>query len=307
MESLFTTTPASPENRIDDVLPYLNLLKTVDLRDVRTNEPVIDPVQTELGMMERGSFVAFKLGGTLSHSSVEDDDILQASPDPPALRAALLNSGVSPESSYHDVDAIQASTSLTTAVGDLHKEMRTFSKDLHHLGMPCHKTGMTVIHPISLKSASAPVLTLDRDGQLCVYVGRAACAAPDRDISIFRPVNGTEEAIDVNIVVQLIDPVVRAREQDGTAVFDLLSKSLRSENAKPTELLMFCVDCSRSMNCGSDFQEIHEASIAPIIRESTLDDLLVTEEVDDSVSLGEMKIGSLTMNPSKTWLQLSLR
>jgi ubiquitin-protein ligase len=289
MEFLSTTTPASCDDRIDDGLSYLNLFKTVDLRDVRTNEPVIDPVQTELGLMERGSFVAFKPGGILSHSSVENDDILQASPDPPALRAALLHGGVSPESSYYDADAIQASTSLTTAVSDLHKELRNFSRDLHHLGMLCHKTGMTVIHPTSLKSASAPVLTLDRDGQLCVYVGRAACAAPDRDISIFRPVNGTEEAIDVNIVAQLIDPIVRAREQDGTAVFDLFSKSLRSENAKPTELLMFCVDCSRSMNRGSDFQEIHEASIAPIIRESTLDDLPVTEEVDDPISLREMK------------------
>ena len=151
------------------------------------------------------------------------------------------------------------------------------------------RSGMNVTHPTSLKSANAPVLTLDRDGYLCVYVGRAACAAPDRDISIFRLVHGTPEAVDVNIVAQLVEPVLRLREHDGTTILELLSESLRSGNAKPTELLMFCVDCSQSIDSASNFHEIREESAAPVRTEATIGNVPVTGEIDEAICLDDME------------------
>lgn len=289
VEALSKKSTAPPQNRTEDTVPYLNLLKTADLRDVRTGESIFDAVQTNFGLMEKGSFDAFQPGGILSHRGAEDTDLLSASPDPQALRVALLNGGAAPELNYYDTDALQASLSSTTVSDDLLKQVRDFSRDLPYLGMLCESIGLSVIHPTALKSATPPILTLDRDGYLCVYVGRPACAAPDRDISIFVPANGTEEAIDVNIVAQLIEPIIRAREQDGTTVFDLFSKGLRSKDTKPTELLMFCVDCSGSMDDSSDFQEIHETPTVPTLRDATLDDQPVIEYVDDPISLDDTR------------------
>ena len=132
-------------------------------------------------------------------------------------------------------------------------------------------------------------MTLERDGYLCFYVGRAACAPPDRDISIFRPVAATEEAIDVNVTAQLIETIIEARERDGTLIFDLFSNSPGYKYAKPTEVVMFCVDCSRSMNRVSDFQEIHKPTTMQAPAEASTDDLPVTEDIDAPVNLEEMK------------------
>lgn len=271
-------TPASLDKPTEDGLPYLHLFRTVDVREIRTNEHIIDPVQTNLGLMEKGCFDAFKPGGILSESGAEDVEILSVSTDPGALRAALLNGGAAPELSYYDTDAIQASLSVGPASSHILEEVQSFSRDLPYLGRLCDKNGMTVIHPTSLKAASARSLTLDRDSYLCVYVGRAACAAPDRDISIFRPLSGTEESVDVKIMAQLIEPIARACEQDGTTVFDVSRKSLHFKNSKPTELLMFCVDCSRSMYDGSDFHDSLETPVVPGLRDSTPDNLPATGE-----------------------------
>ncbi|KAF7502960.1 hypothetical protein GJ744_004774 [Endocarpon pusillum] len=287
--TLATEPMARADESNDKGQPYLDLFKTVDLRDVRTNEFIVDPIQTDLGLMERGCYNAFKRGGILSHPGAEDVDILSTSPDLPALRAATSNSGVAPEASYYETNTIRASLSIKDLNNDVLEELRDFSRDLRYLGMLSDRSGMNVIHPTSLKSANAPVLTLDRDGYLCVYVGRAACAPPDLDISIFRPVHGSEEAVDVNIVAQLVEPALRLREHDGTIIFELLSESLRSENAKPTELLMFCVDCSQSMGSASDFHETQEDSAAPARAEATIGDVPVAGEIDEAISLDDMR------------------
>jgi ubiquitin-protein ligase len=288
-ESISTKTNPPHGKNEEDEMPYLDCFKTIDLRDVRTDEVIVDLVQTNFGLMERGCFAAFQPGGTLAQLGMANVDILPVSLDPPALRAAMLHGGISAESSFYDTDAIQAVLSHNAIIKDPLEELRVFSRDLPYLAKVCHKSGLTVVHPTSLKSTSAPVLTLDRAGNLCVYVGRTACAAPDRDISIFRPSGGTEEAVDVNIVAQLIEPIIRAREQDGTIIFELFSESVRFKNLKPTELLMFCVDCSESMRNASDFHEIHEAPTVPLAMDVTLADLPAADEVDESISLDDVK------------------
>jgi ubiquitin-protein ligase len=287
-ETLSTKASAAHNTNAEDEMPYLDFFKTVDLRDVRTDEAIVDLVQTNLGLMERGCFAAFQPGGILAQLGMENVDILPVSLDPSALRAAMLNGGIAPETRFYDTDAIQAALSHNAVTKDPLEELRVFSRDLAYLAKACHKFGLTVAHPTSLKSAGAPVLTLDRAGNLCVYVGRTACAAPDRDISIFRPSGGTEEAVDVNIVAQLIEPIIRAREQDGTTIFELFSESLRFKTLKPTELLMFCVDCSESMSKASDFHEIHEAPAIPMVMDTTMDDVPVTSEIDEAISFNDV-------------------
>jgi hypothetical protein len=71
--------------------------------------------------------------------------------------------------------------------------------DLSHLSALCARHELSVLAPSMLPSAEAPALTLDREGLLAVYVGRAPCALPGKDISIFRPIKRVEETIDVSL------------------------------------------------------------------------------------------------------------
>ena len=268
--------------------PYLRLFRTVDLRDARTDEIIVHAVQTEIGLMERGCFEAFKPGGTLSKLGLIFPEISGTAGDQRELRAALLANGSSPEVGYYDCDVLQASLAREGG-SDLVIELLVLSRHLGNLAVAIRQTAMDVVHPTFLKTAQAPVLSLDRDACLCVYVGRVACAAPDRDISVFRPVAAVEEAIDVNIVAQLIEAHIEARKVDGTLVFDLFSESAGLKEVTPTELLMVCVDCSASMNRGSAFlDEIGDAA-EPATPDVTDDDLPALEELDVSVTLDDMK------------------
>ena len=119
--------------------------------------------------------------------------------------------------------------------------------DLSYLSALCSRHNMAVLPPVSLASAESPALTLDRNGALSVFVGRPPCAQPGKDISIFRPMNGGEETVDVSIITQLLVPIIEAREADGTAIFDAFGDCFRRKFKEPNEIIMVCVDCSSSM------------------------------------------------------------
>ena len=72
---------------------------------------------------------------------------------------------------------------------------------------------------------------------------------------IFRPGGVGEEQIDVSIVMQLIAPILKQRREDGTWIFDLFAGVNQKKMREAGELIMFCVDCSKSMEEQSDFAE----------------------------------------------------
>jgi hypothetical protein len=130
--------------------------------------------------------------------------------------------------------------------------------DLNHLSALCSRNDFSVLAPSTLTSAEAPALTLDREGLLAVYVGRAPCAQPGKDISIFRPTKG-EETIDVAIMTQLLVPILEKREAEGTAIFDAFGDGCQRKFRAPDEIIMVCVDCSSSMSEDTDFLEIRDS------------------------------------------------
>lgn len=127
--------------------------------------------------------------------------------------------------------------------------------DLSHLSGLASRNKLSVVPPANLPSADAPVLTLDRNGNLAVYVGRAGCAEPGKDITIFRPTSSGEENVDVSIITQLLVPILEQRQSDGTAIFDSFGNGIRQFKA-PDEVLVVVVDCSNSMSENSDFVEL---------------------------------------------------
>jgi hypothetical protein len=150
--------------------------------------------------------------------------------------------------------------------------------DLNHLSALCSRNELSVLAPSTLPSAEAPALTLDRDGLLAVYVGRAPCAQPGKDISIFRPTKGGEETIDVAIITQLLVPILEKREAEGTAIFDAFGDGFQRKFKTPDEIIMVCVDCSSSMSENTDFIEI---------RDEDSEDEDHAEDSDDSMDMGD--------------------
>ena len=74
---------------------------------------------------------------------------------------------------------------------------------------------------------------------------------------MFRPAHG-EDHVDIAIITQLIAPILEARVIDGTDVFDLFGGGSKRKETTPDEIIMFCVDCSKSMEDPSDFEELAE-------------------------------------------------
>ena len=129
---------------------------------------------------------------------------------------------------------------------------------------------------------------------MAVYTGRAACAEPGHDHAVFHPLTGTEVNVDVAIVSQMLEPILQAREKDGTNVFDLFSATYRRKQNLPTELVVFCVDCSQSMNSTSEFIDDHE--------DDDDDDSPTPSAVDHDVVLDDEDDTEVTLEETKLWL-----
>ena len=72
---------------------------------------------------------------------------------------------------------------------------------------------------------------------------------------MFRSAHG-EENVDVAIFIQIISPILDAHSKDGTDVFDSFGDGSKRKETKLDEIVMFCVDCSKSMKEPSDFEEL---------------------------------------------------
>lgn len=172
----------------DAGLAYINS-RTVEIRNMRTMEPVARPVQTISGLVDCGLYNAFKENDGMLRWS--DGTIYRpiASIDRKLSRAALLSGGIKEQIVIFDIDA----ANITRRYVDHGKVERVISaaeySDLQYLATLCCRNRLEVVHPSALPSAEAPVLTLDRQGLLAVYVGRQPCSEAGRDITLFRPTN----------------------------------------------------------------------------------------------------------------------
>jgi hypothetical protein len=98
--------------------------------------------------------------------------------------------------------------------------------------------------------------------------------------------------VDVAIITQLLVPILEKREADGTAIFDLFGSSQKRKAGTPTEIIMFCVDCSSSMKRSSDFEEINieEASQGDALEDlSAVTDVDIETGIYFNATLDEMK------------------
>ncbi|KAF2866573.1 hypothetical protein BDV95DRAFT_203345 [Massariosphaeria phaeospora] len=280
----------------EERLNYVDSIRTLELRNMITMEPVVAPVQTISGLVDRGFYQAFTRDGILRFTN--GTDTTMATIDRQLSRAAWLSGGVKLQVVRFDIDAANNARYPATV-----KEVITAAElaDLHHLVTLCSRNNLGVLLPSSLHSAEAPVLTLDRDGLLAVYVGRQACGAAGRDITMFRPTSEpVEVSVDVSIISQLIDRIVQKRDADGTSVFE----AFRVQNRilkDPDEVIMLCVDCSSSMGrrCGfPDVEESEDALENVALASAESEQVFKEDSRFDSPSLIDLQI---FLNKHESW------
>jgi hypothetical protein len=94
-----------------------------------------------------------------------------------------------------------------------------------------------------------------------VHLGEQGCSEPERSSLVFRPLTGVTETPDAAVVEQLIEPMLKVYESGGTSVFDAFGGATVRKLEAPDEILMFCVDCSASMQKESDFTEVNGGKV----------------------------------------------
>jgi hypothetical protein len=233
-------------------------MRVYDLRNITTMSPVRSlPVQTQAGLVDLGFYQAFDKGRLLRWTS--DTIATKASAlDQVWSRVAAISGGTKTQVVTFSADVVQSSTRYADG-GDVSKIISPAEyTDMTYLANLCSRNELTVVAPAELTSATAPVLTLDREGSLAVYVGREACGAPGRDILMFRPTTDEDEGVDVSIITGLLEPILVERTADGTIVFEAYVSHHRKVVA-PDEITMICVDLSASMTERCDFADVSRA------------------------------------------------
>ncbi|KAI5358581.1 putative ubiquitin-conjugating enzyme E2, von Willebrand factor, type A, U-box [Septoria linicola] len=250
----------APSSATEDQLPYLSSMQTRDLKDYQTGESVFRGVLTTSGLVERSLFEAFQESGALVGTHLQC--FVTALEVTPSLQRNVILAGGSTDALlvFHD---LQSYIYIDAGNIDAAIDMSELSH-LNHLAEIAARNQLAVHRPSQLTSAVAPSLTFDRDAHLAVYTGQQACGGSGDSSLVFRPRHG-EETFNTTVVEQLIAPIIKQYEAEGTAVFDSYGGALLRRLQAPDEILLFCVDTSASMRASTDFQEVNDEE--PLVSE----------------------------------------
>jgi ubiquitin-protein ligase/uncharacterized protein YegL len=260
-------------------LPYMASMNVTTLVNSETMEPIAFPVDTRIGLLEKGCFDALKAGIIQFTDPDLNESLTEVSLRSQVSRAAFLSGGLLSSITMFDLNSLASNYRYEN--GDASDTILT-SEDLSDIiqhAVTCAAVKMSVVPPASLGSSPSSVLTLDRDGLAAVYLGRKACGSPGQDFLIFRPTKGGECDIDVSVVTQLLEPILAARVADGSAIFDGVGEAIKRKSDKPSEILMICVDCSSSMSKSAGFNdnEVEDDDVEKSAEEILLQDIRENE------------------------------
>lgn len=213
---------------------HTSAFHTYDIRDHKTHEPVLHAFQTPNGLIEANLFSQLQHGGILAGTHLQSLLTLVET-DPKLTRIALQSGGIRPEVLVLSLSNLRDSyrERLGNSVQSLDLDR---PRDLLSLAEMCSRHGLAMYGPSQLVSAVAPCLTFDRNAHLAVYTGEKPCAMPGHSSTIFRPQQG-EETIDPSVMEQLIAPIIKAHEQDGSAVFDSVGDARVRRLQDPDEII----------------------------------------------------------------------
>lgn len=160
------------------MLPYLSSFKVVELLNTVTLQPIVCPVYTSIGLLEKGYFEAYQDGRILSWSSGDVPPKMQAM-DGRTRRLVLLSGGLLPKVTILDGDELNSSLLRQEYLCSFSGEQAY--GELHSLSALCEREGLSIVSPSALPRSEAPALTLDREGLIAVYLGRQSCGEPGKE------------------------------------------------------------------------------------------------------------------------------
>lgn len=222
------------EEEVASGLRYASAFHTYDIRDHKTQEPVLHALQTSNGLVEAKLFHSLQEGGVLAETHLQSF-LVQAETDPRLIRFALQSGGTISEV------LVLFSSELKDSYGpsvDGHNHAIDFDElsGLLRLAEMCGRNGLAVHGPSQLASVVAPCLAFDCNAHLAVYTGEQPCGKPGKSSVIVRPQHG-EETIDPSVMEQLIAPIIKTYEQDGSAVFDAFGGAEVRRLQEPDEII----------------------------------------------------------------------
>lgn len=162
----------------EELTPYLNSFRTIDLLNAETRQPIANPVETSIGLVEEGYYEAYQEGGILSWSNGEEP-MEARSIGQQTRRLTLICGGLQSEVTVLDwglLDTLLLGNNL-----QLSFDRQPALPDMNSLAIYCERNGLAIVLPSALPSSQAPVLTLDRDCLQAVYVGRQPCGQPGKE------------------------------------------------------------------------------------------------------------------------------
>jgi hypothetical protein len=248
--------------------PYLGALQVVEALDCITNEPLMEPVLTEFGVVEKALFDAFATAGILALSTMQPN-LSRGNVDASLYRRAMLGGGTRPNVSAFCRDSLVSNYTYADNGSMAHFMDESELHELHYLAELCGRNKLAVHRPSQLTSAVAPCLTFDRNAHVAVYLGEQGCSEPGRSSLVFKPLTGITETPHAAVVEQLIEPIIKTYEAEGTSLFDAFGGAATRKLEAPDEILMFCVDCSASMRQATDFAEVNDDGEEELASDST--------------------------------------
>lgn len=232
-------------DEVSNELRYTSAFHTCNIRDHKTREPVRQALQTSNGLVEAKLFHSLQDGGILAATHLQSF-LVEVEIDPRLIRFALQSGGTCPEVTVLSLSGLRDGYGSLAGTPHCALDLDPLC-DLLHLADMCGRNGLAVHGPSQLASAIAPCLTFDRNAHLAVYTGEQPCGRPGHSSIIFRPQYG-EETIDPSVMEQLIAPIIKTYEQDGSAVFDAFGGAEVRRLQDPDEIISKSLSmCARSL------------------------------------------------------------
>lgn len=254
---------------------YLNAMKFVSLADAETFLPLADPVTTNIGIVEAAHFQALTHGMLKGLAPVPVIRTIPNAEEMKVLKLIRRTAGTMTGVTMFESDMLHltlqsAERGLRNPVADAisgpvtaQEAAATYPRVLNYnIRELCQQSAngaFAVVPPMNLRSrVQEPALSLDGLGLMAVYVGRPACAPPDKDITIFRPTRGGAVDVDVSVITQQLEPILQQRKADGSISLDSLGEAEGKKHTTPSEIIMLCVDCSSSMGEPAGFEGLND-------------------------------------------------
>ena len=174
-------------------LIYIDSVTTIDLLNPETLRPILHPVSTSMGLLEESFFHALHTPGLFENPS-EEPPTKSTVADCRPHRLALITGGQVPEVCALNIDHLIAhlhrESTYETAPKQLHAHAyRSYLNgnghnsiwDLTNLAGLSEANGLAVVAPSDLARTKSPMLSLDKEAYLSVYLGKVPCGDPTKE------------------------------------------------------------------------------------------------------------------------------